>query len=114
MARDRPGAWFRRLMDARGADYAMIDLEVGGVTEWMRLASLASTYGIEVANHGCTEIAAHLVAAVGNGRTVEYIPWAEPLFVEVPTVRDGQIVLSDRLGPGLELDEAALARYTIG
>jgi L-alanine-DL-glutamate epimerase-like enolase superfamily enzyme len=105
---------FRDLLDARGADCVMIDLEVGGVTEWLRLASLAATYGIEVANHGCTEIAAHLVAAVSNGRTVEYVPWAEPLFVEVPALREGQLELSERPGLGLELDESALAKYAIG
>jgi L-alanine-DL-glutamate epimerase-like enolase superfamily enzyme len=42
---------------------------------------------------------------------VECEPWA-PLH-EAPPVKDGNLVLSDKPGLGLELDEAALVRFTL-
>jgi Enolase C-terminal domain-like len=71
----------------------------------------AEIYGSKVVPHLATEILSHLIAAVPNGLTVEYYPWAMPLFQEVPPVENGELVLSDRPGLGLDFDEAALRRY---
>jgi L-alanine-DL-glutamate epimerase-like enolase superfamily enzyme len=105
-------AQFRAALDKRAIDIAMVDLEVGGITQWLKMASLVQSYGAPVASHMCTEVSAHVVAAVG-GLTVEYIPWAVPLFKEVPPVEDGQLVLSECPGLGLELDEDALKKYEV-
>ncbi|HCQ04812.1 MAG TPA: hypothetical protein DIT99_30920, partial [Candidatus Latescibacteria bacterium] len=43
----------------------------------------------------------HLVAAVPNGLTVEYMPWSLGLFEETPTLEDGQIVVPQKPGLGL-------------
>jgi L-alanine-DL-glutamate epimerase-like enolase superfamily enzyme len=102
---------FRSLLDRRGAGCVMIDLDAGGVTEWLKLAHLAEAYGVPVASHTCTEVSTHLVAAVGNAITTEYLPWAQPLFRDVPPVRDGKLILSEAPGLGLELNEEALARF---
>lgn len=103
---------FRSLLDRHAVDIVMIDLEVGGITQWLKMASLVQSYGFPVASHMCTEVSAHVVAAV-NGLTVEYIPWAVPLFKEVPPVEDGKLVLSERPGLGLELDQAAVKKFEI-
>jgi L-alanine-DL-glutamate epimerase-like enolase superfamily enzyme len=55
----------------------------------------------------------HAVAAVPNGLIVEYSPWAMPLFREAPQLEDGELVLSERPGLGLELDETAVARHAV-
>jgi L-alanine-DL-glutamate epimerase-like enolase superfamily enzyme len=102
---------FTRLLENRCVDALIVDLEVGGITQWLKIAALAEAYRIPVASHTCTEVGAHLVAAIRNGLTVEYLPWAEPLFQEVPPVRDGRLVLSDRPGLGLDLDDSALKRF---
>jgi L-talarate/galactarate dehydratase len=102
---------FVRLLENRCVDAVIIDLEAGGVTQWLKVASLVNAYGLPVASHTCTEVGAQLVAGIQNGLTVEYLPWAEPLFKEVPQIQDGRLVLSDRPGLGLELDDAALKRY---
>jgi L-alanine-DL-glutamate epimerase-like enolase superfamily enzyme len=101
---------FRDLLDAQAVDVVMIDLEVGGITQWLKMANLVQGYGVPLASHMCTEVSAHLVAAVG-GQTLEYIPWAEPLFKELPPVEDGYVVLSERPGLGLELDLDAVKRF---
>jgi len=102
---------FTRLLENRCVDALIVDLEAGGITQWLKIAALAEAYRVPVASHTCTEVGAQLVAGIRNGLTVEYLPWAEPLFQEVPQVKDGRLVLSQRAGLGLELDEAALKRF---
>ena len=73
------------------------------MTAWLALET-----GVPVVPHLATEILAHLIAGVPNGLTVEYYPWAVPLFKEVPPVVAGHLVMSNRPGLGLELDDAAI------
>jgi len=84
---------FRSLLDRRGVDVVMIDLEVGGITQWLKMAHLVEAYRVPVTTHVTTEVSAHVIAAV-NGLTVAYTPWAEPLFKEGLPVQDGRLVLS--------------------
>lgn len=97
-------------MLAKGAvDILMVDLlRVGGITSWMKAAHLAEGWNKPVVSHLAPEILAHCVVAAPNGLIVEHMPWAFPLFKEVPAVEDGEIVLSERPGLGLEFDHAAI------
>lgn len=104
---------FVHQLEQRGARYYMIDLAVGGLTQWIKIAHLAEAYGRPVASHLSTEILAHAVAAVPNGLIVEYIPWAAPIFRETPRLEGGELVLSQKPGLGLELDQAALERFAL-
>ncbi len=101
---------FRAALDIHAFDTAMIDLEAGGITQWLKMAHIVEAYEVPIASHMLTEVSAHVVAAV-EGMIVEYIPWAEPLFKEVPPVVDGKIVLSERPGLGIELDMAAVKKF---
>ncbi|HWO73837.1 MAG TPA: enolase C-terminal domain-like protein, partial [Dehalococcoidia bacterium] len=74
---------------------------------------LVEAYGLPVASHTCTEVSAHLVAAAANGLTVEYLPWAQPIFARTAPVQEGKLVLSEEPGLGLDLDEAALERFRL-
>ena len=103
-------AQFRALLDRRAVDVVMIDLEAGGITQWLKLAHVVEGYGVPIASHMCTEVSAHVIAAI-KGMTVEYIPWAQPLFREVLPIVDGMLVLSERPGLGLELDMAAVKKF---
>jgi L-alanine-DL-glutamate epimerase-like enolase superfamily enzyme len=103
---------FRRLLDRRGVDVVMIDLEVGGITQWLKMAHLAEAYRAPVTAHVTTEVSAHVIAAV-NGLTAEYIPWAEPLFKEALPLQEGKLSLSERPGLGLELDPTALQKFAL-
>jgi L-talarate/galactarate dehydratase len=107
-------AQFVRLIEHRAADVVMIDLDVGGLSQWLKIAHLAEAHRLPVASHLATEISAHAVAAIGNGMTVEYNPWAVPIFKEVPPVEDGKLVLFDKPGLGLELEASALEKYAYG
>ncbi|MBV9581385.1 MAG: mandelate racemase/muconate lactonizing enzyme family protein [Chloroflexi bacterium] len=103
---------FHAALQRRAIDIAMIDLECGGITEWLKLASLVKTYRVPVASHTCTEVSMHVVAASGS-MIVEYIPWMVPLLKEVPPVVDGYIELPDSPGLGVELDMPALKHFAV-
>src|SRR5262245_15203842 len=99
----------------RTSDIVMIDLlRVGGITQWMKVAGMAEAFNLPVVSHLIPEIHVHLVAAVPNGLTVEYMPWTLRLFEDPPAIEAGQLVVPRRPGLGLTFDQAALKRYRVG
>jgi len=106
---------FARILEARAVDVAIIDLaRVGGITPWLKVAAMAESKGIPVAGHIVPEVHAHLLAAVPNGHLVEYMPRSEPIFKTRLKMEQGCLLAPTDPGLGLELDEAACARYKRG
>jgi len=92
-----------------------IDLcRVGGVTPWMKVAGMAEAFNLPVVSHVVPEMHLHLIAAVPNGLTVEYMPWMLKLYEETPAIEKGQLVLPTKPGLGLKFDEKAVAAYRVG
>jgi len=106
---------FRVLLEARSIDIVMIDLlRVGGITQWMKVAGMAQAFNRQVVSHLIPEIHVHLVAAIPNGLTVEYMPWTHRLWDEFPTVgADGLLAVPTKPGWGLEFNAETLARYAV-
>jgi L-alanine-DL-glutamate epimerase-like enolase superfamily enzyme len=103
---------FRHMIEARSVDYVMIDLiRVGGITQWMKVAGMAEAFNLPVVSHVIPEIHAHLVAAVPNGLTVEYMGWMLTLFEGTADFDNGELVLSDRPGLGLTFNQEAINRF---
>jgi L-alanine-DL-glutamate epimerase-like enolase superfamily enzyme len=106
---------FRHLLETRSIDIVMIDvLRVGGITQWMKVAGMAEAFNLPVVSHLVPEIHVHLIAAIPNGLTVEYMPWSLRLFEETPALQSGQLVVPARPGLGLAFDQAALKRFQLG
>jgi len=106
---------FRHMIEARSVDYIMIDLvRVGGVSQWLKVAGMAEAFNLPVVSHVIPEMHAHLIAAVPNGLTVEYMPWMLKLYQQTPMLEKGQLVLPDRPGLGLSFDEAAVRSFRAG
>ena len=106
---------FRQMVEARSVDIVMIDLaRVGGVTPWLKVAGMAEAFNLPVVSHVIPEFHAHLIAAVPNGLTVEYMPWMLKLFEETPRLDRGELVLSEQPGFGLAFDEAAVKAFRVG
>ena len=104
---------FRHLLESRSIDVVMIDLlRVGGITPWMKVAGMAEAFNLPVVSHLVPEIHVHLVAAIPNGLTVEYMPWTLRLFEETPVLDCGHLLVPSRPGLGLSFDRAALTRFT--
>ena len=103
---------FRQMMEARSVDIVMIDLmRAGGITGWLKIAAMAEAFNLPVVSHLVPEIHVHLVAAIPNGLTVEYMPWTFKLFEEVPEPVKGELAVPMKPGLGLKFDEAAIKRY---
>ncbi|MDE3076619.1 MAG: mandelate racemase/muconate lactonizing enzyme family protein, partial [Chloroflexota bacterium] len=105
---------FRHMLEAGSIDIVMIDLvRVGGITQWLKVAEMAQAFNLPVVSHLIPEIQVQLIAAVPNGLTVEYVPWTERLFEDVPPIEEGQLAVPAKPGLGLTFDKAALARYQV-
>lgn len=106
---------FRHMLETRAVDIVMIDvLRAGGITQWLKIAGMAEAFNLPVVNHLCPEISVHLVAAIPNGLTVEYMPWSAPLFEEVPVPKNGELTVPDRPGLGLKFNRDVIKRYGAG
>jgi L-talarate/galactarate dehydratase len=106
---------FRHLLEHRSIDIVMIDLlRAGGITQWMKIAGMAEAFNLPVVSHLVPEIHVHLIAAIPNGLTVEYMPWTLALYEETPPIERGQLVVPKKPGLGLAFDQAAMKRFQIG
>ncbi len=105
---------FRHMIEAHSVDIVMIDLiRVGGVANWMKVAAMAEAFNLPVVSHLLPEIHVHLVSAVPNGLTVEYMPWSFRLFEEVPIPVKGELVVPTKPGLGLAFSRD-IDRYVVG
>jgi L-alanine-DL-glutamate epimerase-like enolase superfamily enzyme len=94
---------FRHMIEAHSVDIVMIDLSrVGGIGNWMKVAAMAEAFNLPVVSHLLPEVHVHLIAAIPNGLTVEYMPWSFRLFEEVPVPVNGELTVPAK--PGLGLD----------
>lgn len=106
---------FRHMLEARSVDIVMIDvLRAGGITQWLKIAGMAQAFNLPVVSHLMPELHVHLIAAIPNGLTVEYMPWSSRLFEEVPQPVKGELQVPDKPGLGLRFDRDALKRYGVG
>lgn len=105
---------FRHMLEARSVDIVMIDvLRAGGITPWLKIAGMAQAFNLPVVSHLMPEIHVHLVAAIPNGLTVEYMPWSESLFEEVPEPVKGELTVPQKPGLGLNFDRDTIRRYGV-
>src|SRR6266404_8925586 len=103
---------FRHMVEARSVDIVMIDLvRVGGITQWLKVAGMAEAFNLPVVSHLIPEVHVHLIGAVPNGLTVEYMPWLMRLFEEVPQPQNGELTMPTAPGLGLKFDQATVDRY---
>jgi L-alanine-DL-glutamate epimerase-like enolase superfamily enzyme len=94
---------FRHMIEAHSVDIIMIDLNrVGGISNWMKVAAMAEAFNLPVVSHLFPELHVHLISAIPNGLTVEYMPWSFRLFEAVPQPVNGELTVPTRPGLGLE------------
>jgi L-alanine-DL-glutamate epimerase-like enolase superfamily enzyme len=104
-----------------GIRYVQFDAtRAAGFTEALRIAQLAEQHGAIVAPHTAPEIHGHLVLAMPRctfgveshgGKDTDPLHYG--LFREHPQLRDGQLIISDKPGFGLEIDWDFVAKYAV-
>ena len=100
----------RALIDARACDIVQPDApRVGGITQFMRLLTLADEAGLDIAPHFAMEIHLHLAACYPRETWVEHFDWLDPLFNERLETKEGRMIVPDRPGLGITLSDQARA-----
>ena len=96
---------FREYLQRDACSIVQVDVaRIGGITPWLKTAHLAESFNVPVCPHFLMELQVALVAAVPNGRWVEYIPQLDDLTTEGMRIEDGLAVPSPRPGLGIEWD----------
>ena len=99
---------------AGASDFVMPDAQrIGGVTGWMRAASLAQGAGLEMSSHLFPEASCHLLAVTPTCHWLEYVDWANPILEEPARLKDGSVLVPERPGLGMRWDEKAVKRYAL-
>ncbi|MBM3356116.1 MAG: mandelate racemase/muconate lactonizing enzyme family protein [Betaproteobacteria bacterium] len=114
------GRWYHKeLLDKGGAEILQTDACVcGGVSEWKRIAAMASGYGVTVCPHWFHDVHAPLVAATPNARYVEFFPDDQVLNFRRLIDRqlqhkNGNLLLHRSPGLGFRFDEKAVKQYAL-
>ena len=113
---------FLTFLSARAAQIIQPDpVTCGGISEIKKICAIAQAHHIQVAPHNaqgpvCTAACLHVDASTPNILIQEvFEDFATPFAAKItdyPTeIVDGHVVIPDRPGLGLDLDEAAMAQY---
>ena len=112
-------AYFRHLLDADAVDCVQVDVtRCGGITELLRIASLADQYGFDVSGHCAPYQHAAALAAVDNLRHLEWfhdhVRIEQRFFDRASTMTGGALELDDDApGNGLAWRPSAAAPFRV-
>lgn len=105
---------------AGAVDIVMPDVKIcGGMLEMKKIAAIAEAANLQVSPHGPASpvgnaAAAHVASTLPNFTILEHaygeVPWRADLVAPAEEIDRGNIVLSARVGLGIELNAATLAR----
>lgn len=100
-------------LDAGAADLAMPDvMKIGGVTGWMRAASLAQQFNTPVSSHLFQEVSAHLLSVTQNSHWLERMDLASSVVEPTLTFKNGYAFPSDLPGSGVTWKESEIKKLT--
>lgn len=108
----------RRLMETGAIDVMQFDCNAHlGITEWRKVAGMASMSDILMAPHHEPALHGHLLASVPNGYILESFanPDRDPFWFELydrkPRIENSILYLDNTPGFGIEFNQQALRRY---
>jgi mandelate racemase len=87
-------------------------MKIGGVSGWLRAATLAYTKGMRVSNHLWPEISARLLCCTPTAHWLEYADWWNPILAEPLRIEKGMAISDDAFGTGVEWNEDAVSRFS--
>lgn len=113
---------FRDLLEQQAVDIVMPDIpKCGGLSECRKIANMAEVYYVPFAPHNVcgplgTVASAHVCASIPNFLILEwhwadYEGWEELTVQDQPVIQEGHVVLTEKPGLGVEVNDAALERY---
>jgi galactonate dehydratase len=113
---------FRDLIEQKAVDFIMPDIpKCGGLSECRKIANMAEVYYIPLAPHNVcgplgTMASAHVCASIPNFLVMEwhwidYEGWDELTIQDEPVIQNGHVVLNDKPGIGLEVNDEVVHKY---
>lgn len=87
---------------------------IGGITGWMKVATMAEGYNVPVCTHGMQELHVSLLAAIPNNAYLEVHSFPIDEYTKRPLVlKEGLAYAPETPGVGVEFDFDKLAQYVV-
>lgn len=105
---------FAAFLRASAADILQPDIvRVGGITEMVKVATLADAANLPVEPHHMMESSIQVACGVLASGSIEYMPWVAAAFAEPVTIKEGRMYPPAGPGLGLSIPEENIKRYRV-
>lgn len=108
---------FKPFFEHYAMDVAIVDVVWNGLLESTKIAAMADVHEVNCAPHNfyghlCSAVSATFSAVIPNFRVMEIdidsAPWRDEFYTSVPTIENGEYVLSQAPGWGMDVNEKAV------
>ena len=110
---------FAPFFSKRSVDVPLIDVSWNGLLESIKIAHIADVFDLNISPHNftgylATQISAHFAAITPNLEIMEFdvdeVPWLGEFFTEPLRIEDGKLMLTEKPGWGMDVDEKAVLK----
>tara|TARA_S200000501_G_C20770846_1_gene720498 strand:+ start:21 stop:839 length:819 start_codon:yes stop_codon:yes gene_type:complete len=103
-----------KAMEQKICDFIMPDLmRICGISGWMQTASIAAAYRIKMSTHLFPEVSSQLMRVTPTAHLCEWTDWTEAILEEPYKLKDGNIIIPDVPGTGIDFREDILDKHKI-
>jgi galactonate dehydratase len=111
---------YRPFFSLNAIDVPLVDVAWNGFLESLRIAAIADAYDANVTAHNftshlATQMSGHYAAVTPNMQIMEFDPdevgWLHEYFTEPLVIENGELVLSERPGWGMDINEEAVRAH---
>ena len=85
-------------------------MRIGGVSGWLKSATIAEAAGIPISTHLYPEVGAHVMRVSQSAHWLEWLDWADEIQKDPFPKENGFIKIPNKPGLGIEWDEAAISK----
>ena len=110
---------FAPFFSKRSVDVPLLDVSWNGLLESIKIANVADVFDLNISPHNftgylATQISAHFAAITPNLEIMEFdvdeVPWLGEFFTEPLRIEDGKLILTEKPGWGMDVDEKAVLK----
>ena len=110
---------FAPFFSKRSVDVPLVDVSWNGLLESIKIANVADVFDLNISPHNftgylATQISAHFAAITPNLEIMEFdvdeVPWLGEFFTEPLRIEDGKLILTEKPGWGMDVDEKAVLK----
>jgi L-alanine-DL-glutamate epimerase-like enolase superfamily enzyme len=105
---------FEAYLRANAVDIVQPDIiRVGGITETVKIVTLADVAQLPVAPHHMMECTIQVACGVMGSGPIEYMPWVAGAFAQAARIENGNMFPPAGPGLGLEIPEEIIRKYRV-